>query len=117
MKNVFEHIEHIKGKPHHIRRRIALTAAAATSAVIALVWLAGSFATGAFAIQGSDFAMSSGQAATVSAVDASGNQQNVAGAAAAAVLQPADAPAHIEIVDTTPTAPAKQQSDPTILPF
>ena len=115
MKNVFEHIEHIKGKPHHIRKRVALGVAAGTSAFIALLWFGVSFATGAFAIQGSDFSMATGQTATVTTVDASGNQQNLAGAAGATVLQPADASAHIEIVDTTPAAPAK--SDPTILPF
>ncbi|MFI5260600.1 MAG: hypothetical protein ACHQU0_02290 [Candidatus Paceibacteria bacterium] len=116
MKNVLEHIDHIKGKPHHIRKRVALGVAAGTSAFIGLLWFGVSFATGSFAIQGSDFSMASGQAATVTTVDASGNQQNLAGADAASILQPtADAPAHIEIVDTTPAAPAK--SDPTILPF
>lgn len=117
MKTVFEHIEYVKGKPHHIRRRVALSAAMFGSAFIALVWIAANSMTGAFAIQGSSFAMSTqgdGGIATTSAADTSA----LAGAAAALpnTSASASAPAHIEIVDTTP-APAAKKTDPTILPF
>ena len=53
MKNVIEHIEYLKGKPHHVRRKVAVTTAAIGSALVALVWLGVSTATGVFAIQGS----------------------------------------------------------------
>ena len=115
MKTVFQHIEHIHGKPHHVRRQVALASAVAGSALIALVWLVGGAMTGAFAIQGSDFAMATGQTEQVATTSASGAPQGLAGAAAA--KQDAQSPAHIEIVDTTPTAPAPKQSDQTILPF
>jgi hypothetical protein len=115
MKNIFDHIEYVKGKPHHIRKRVALATATAASAFIGLIWLGTNLATGSFAIQGSNFAASTGQEATVTTVDQSGDIQGLAGAGAAPVLQSADAPAHIEIVDTTP-APAKAP-DATILPF
>ena len=115
MKTLFQHIEHIQGKPHHVRKRIALASAVAGSALVALVWLVGGSVTGAFAIQGSDFAMTTGQTETVATTSASGIPQNLAGAAAA--VQDAKAPAHIEIVDTAPASPTKKQSDQTILPF
>lgn len=114
MKNIFDHIEHIKGKPHHVRKQIAFGTATALSAFIALVWLAGSFATGAFAIQNTSFAADTVQTNTVATTSASGDQ-GLAGAAAA--VQDASAPAHIEIVDTGTAAPAKSTPTQTILPF
>ena len=116
MKNIFDHIERVKAKPHHVRKRVAFGVAAGTSFLIAFVWFVGSYASGGFAIQGSNFAMSTGQGGAVATTSASGSQA-LAGAAAAAAVQDANAPAHIEIVDTTPTAPAQKQSDQTILPF
>lgn len=115
MKNILEHIEHVKGKPHHIRRRFALGAALGGSGLIALVWLTGSLATGAFAIQGSDFAQSSGQSDLVVATTSVSDNSGLAGAAAG--LQSSDGPARIEIVDTSSVAVPKKQSEQTILPF
>ncbi len=114
MKTIFDHIEQIKGKPHHVRKRIAIGTAAAGSGFIALIWLIGSFATNAFAIQGSSFAMSTGQApvATTSASGTSG--EGLAGAAAA--LKDAQAPAHIDIVDTS-VAPTQKAPEQTTIPF
>jgi hypothetical protein len=115
MKTVFEHIEHIKGKPHHVRRRVAFATAAGVSALIGFVWLVGSFATGSFAIQGSDFAMSTGRPAAD--VVSSSEQVGTGLAGAASAIQSANEPAHIEIVDTTTSTPKKNQSEQTILPF
>ncbi|MDE1944459.1 MAG: hypothetical protein KGH97_03145 [Patescibacteria group bacterium] len=116
MKTVFDHIDHIKGKPHHIRKKIALTTAATCAAGIGLVWLVGSLSLGAFAIQGSNFAESTGQGALV--VDNT-NIPNLAGAAAALPPseQSASAPAHIEIIDAASSTPAKNTADQTIIPF
>lgn len=113
MKNVFEHIEHVKEKPHHIRRRIAAVAATVGSALIAVVWLATSYMTGAFAIQGSSFAMSTAQEDTVATTSAA-DTQGLAGAAAA--FGDTRAPARIEIVDAAPSA-APKQAEQTIVPF
>ncbi len=114
MKTIFDYIEHIKGKPHHIRKQIAFGTATALSVFIALVWLVGSVATGAFAIRETSFVANTAQQNTVATTSASGDQ-GLAGAAAA--VQDANAPAHIEIVDTNVSAPTKKQSDQTILPF
>ncbi len=114
MKNIFDHIEYIKGKPHHVRKQIAFGTATALSALIALVWFAGSIATGTFAIRDTSFAANTAQAGMVATTSVSGDQ-GLAGAASA--VQDASAPAHIEIVDTSATAPAKAQPTPTILPF
>jgi len=113
MKTVFEHVDYVKGQPHHVRKRVAFGVATGVSALVALVWIAGSLATNAFAIQGSTFAMS-GEQETVATTSALGDT-GLAGAAAA--VQDANAPAHIEIVDTSVPVPVKKQSDQTILPF
>ena len=117
MKSVFEHIDYVKGKPHHVRRRVAVGAAAFGSALIAIVWIAVSSMTGAFAIQGSSFAISTGENGAVATTSASDNSQGLAGAAAALPDTSASAPAHIEIVDTTPAPVPAKKSDQTILPF
>ncbi len=113
MKTISDHIDYVKGQPHHVRKRVAFGAAAGVSTLIALVWLVGGVATGSFAIQGSTFATAT-QANAVATTSAFDNR-GLAGAAAG--VQDADAPAHIEIVDTGVSASAKKQSDQTILPF
>jgi len=115
MKTVFEHIEHVKGKPHHIRRQVAFGASAVVTVVIALIWLTSNVASGSFAIRGSDFAMSNGQGNIVATTSDSVNQ-SLAGVGAASVLQDTTVPAHIEIVDT-PAASPKKQPEQTTIPF
>jgi hypothetical protein len=117
MKTVLDHIEHVKGKPRHIRHRVAVGAATLASALIALVWLGVNLITGSFAIQGSTFAMSTGQDDTVVTTSATANDGLAGAAAALPQSQTASAPARIEIVDTTPAPAPKKQSDQTILPF
>jgi len=116
MKNILDHIEYVKGKPHHVRHRVAVGTATLGSAVIAFVWLTVSFMTGAFAIEGSSFAVSTGQNDSVTTV-AANPTDGLAGAAAALPEISASAPARIEIVDTTPAKAPQKQSDKTILPF
>jgi len=113
MKTVFEHIEHVKKKPHHIRQGIAFATATACTALIAFVWLAGSLWTGAFALKSSSFAESVGQSPTVTVYD--GERSGLAGAAA--TLQDASALAHIEIVDTASSTAGQKKTEQTILPF
>jgi hypothetical protein len=117
MKTIFDHIEHIKGKPHHIRKQVAFGVAALSSAFVALVWLVSNYAMGTFAIQGSNFAMSSDAATSVTTTTRNVGSQGLAGVGAATVLTGADAPAHIEIVDTAVVAPAKKQVEQTTIPF
>jgi hypothetical protein len=116
MKTIFDHIEYAKTKPHHVKKRIVFGAAGAGTALIAFVWLAGSLSTDAFAIKGSSFADSGIQEpAVVVGSDTTGDiGSGVAGAAAA--LQGEDAPAHIEIVDTSTSTPTKQ-AEQTTIPF
>jgi len=115
MKTVFDHIDHIKGQPHHIRKQVAFASAGALTIVIALTWFVGSLATGTFAIRDTSFT-SSGQIAPVTADG--GANQNLAGAGAAAALpQNANVPAHIEIIDATPAASSERQAEQTTIPF
>ena len=114
MKKIIEHIEYVKGKPHHIRKQIAFGAATLMSALVALVWFVGSYASGTFALRGSSFADATGQGNTIQVANDDVNNRGLAGAASA-FESSQDVPAHIEIVDTTP-AP-KKQAEQTILPF
>ena len=116
MKNIFEHIENAKGKPHHVRKKIVFGVAGAGTTIVALVWFVGTLSSGAFALQGGTFAESAGQFPAITVDGNSGaNPQNLAGAAAA--LQDANSPAHIEIVDTSPATSSGKKVEQTILPF
>ncbi len=115
MKTLNEHIEHVKGKPHHIRRRVAFTVAGAATGLIALVWLVGSVSFGLFAIPDHNFAdstQSDGVQIVSEDQEASSGLAGV-GAAFAATNQPA----HIEIVDTTPKAATTKKPEETVIPF
>lgn len=114
MKTIFDHIEHVKGKPHHVRKQVAFAVAGGGTAFIALVWLVGGIALGTFAIQGSSFADATEGAPVIVTGDTRTNE-SFAGAAAA--LPPAQAPTRIEIVDTTPLTSAKNQAERTTIPF
>lgn len=114
MKTIFEHIEHIQGKPHHVRKQIAFGTAAAAATLVGLVWLAGSLSLGTFAIKGSSFAESTGQTSVI-ATDHSTDTANIAGAAA--VLPSDSAPARIEIVNATSSAPEQSNAGQTTIPF
>ena len=115
MKTLFQHIDHVKGKPHHIRKKVAFGAAGALSGLVALVWLTSSLATGAFAIQGSNFAQSVADGAHVESVNKTPAQGL---AAAASALLGADAPPpHIEIVTVVATSTPAHQGEETTIPF
>jgi len=131
MKTLFDHLEYVKGKPHHVRKRIAFGVATAGTALVGMVWLVSSLSAGAFAITGSSFAESVGQGSVVTTgSDTGGGSQNVAGAIAgqvAAVSQglfgqgesalAGQAPARIEIVNVASSSPAPRQSEQTTIPF
>ena len=114
MKTVFEHIEHVKKQPHHVRRGVAFSAAALCTALVALVWLTGSLWSGTFALRSSSFAESAGQSSAPAPAYNSG-ESGLAGAAVA--LPSADAPAHIEIVDAASSTSGQKKAEPTIIPF
>ncbi len=118
MKSIPEHIEQVKGQPHHIRKRIAFTAAVIGTGIIALIWLVSSAATGVFDVQGSSFADSAGQGsveATASTDNSHPANSGIAGAAAA--VQSASAPVHIEIVDTVAGTSSAKKAEQTVIPF
>ncbi|MDO8566896.1 MAG: hypothetical protein Q7R58_01950 [bacterium] len=116
MKNIFEQIEHVKGKPHHVRKQVAFGAAAVCTTAIALVWLAGSISTGVFALKDTSFAQSTGEEARAPVSGDSTNNQ-LAGVGAASALERTNAPARIEIVDSASSAPSKKKAEQTVIPF
>jgi hypothetical protein len=113
MKTLLEHIEHARTKPHHIRKRIALSIAAGCSILIALVWLIGSFSLGSFAIGDNTFADSAESSPTVTTPE--NDNQNIAGAAAA--FSNENTPTHIEIIDASTSTAAKNAPEQTTIPF
>jgi hypothetical protein len=115
MKTIFEHIEYVKGKPHHIRKQVAFAAAAGITALIALVWLGASLGTGVLALKGNSFADSAKGTGTLTTGTADKNAA-LAGAAAALPNTNQNAPAHIEIVDTSSPSSGKK-AEQTTLPF
>jgi hypothetical protein len=115
MKTIFEHIEYVKGKPHHIRKQITLLTAGGLTALVALVWFFGTLSSGAFAIQGNNFADSTGAESPVVAGTSNSSDSGIAGAAAA--ISDTNAPAHIEIVDTSTSTNSGKKVEPTVIPF
>ena len=119
MKTVSEHTQHIKGKPHHVRKRVAFGAATGATAFIALVWLVGNLSLGSFAIPQTSFAdaarQGDSQVVVAHTSDSVGATRGVAGVAAA--LENVSAPAHIEIVDTASSTPAAKRAEQTTIPF
>jgi hypothetical protein len=117
MKTISQHIKHIHSKPHHVRRRVAFTAATAGAGVLAAAWLIASLGTGAFALKPTSFAQSEGEA-SVAVQSTADTGAQVAGAAAAPAVQDANAPAHIQIVDVSaPTSTSTPKSAQTTIPF
>lgn len=110
MKAILKHIERVKGKPHHVRKQVAFAAAGTITALIAVSWIAGSLATGAFALKDTSFADSAGGNAGLAAGSES---ENLAGAASA--FGTPSAPAKIEIIDAASSTGTK--AEPTIIPF
>ena len=116
MKTIFDHIEYVKGQPHHIRKKVVFATAGGMTAVIALVWFVGTLSSGVFAIQGSNFADSTGAESATATGDTTSNNAGLAGAGAAVESDP-NAPAHIEIIDSSPVANSTKKAQPTVIPF
>lgn len=114
---MFEHIEQVKGKPHHIRNQIAFGMAGVCTAVIALVWLAASIGTGVFALKDTSFAQSTGKEVPSTVSGDAANAQFAGVGAASAALQKASVPAHIEIIDSASSAASLKKVEQTIIPF
>lgn len=114
MKTLFEHIEHVKTKPHHIRKRVAFFAAGSLTAVIALVWLTGSIALGRFALPSNSFADAGGEPSIIATGNESTQGNSFAGVAAA-FEDPA--PAKIQIVNVSTSTTVGKPLEETVIPF
>jgi hypothetical protein len=113
MQRIIRHVEKVREQPHHIRKQVAFGAAGAITGLIALVWVGISLSMGAFAIEGSDFAKSTGQSTDGLTTSAPGNT-NLAGAAAALESEEAS---EIEVVPTSTPTTTKPTVEPTTIPF
>ena len=107
MQFLLDHIASLRTKPHTVRRQVAFTYAGIITGVIALVWLTGSLATGAFAIRNPDDAAAQPAVSAAAPSDA-----GVAGAAAA--LPSAPAAPTIQIIDAATSSSAAHPEQTTI---
>ena len=112
MDALWNHINTLKAKPHDVRKQVALTYAAIGTGIVAVIWLTGSLATGAFAIHTTE---ESAQPTLTTATPTAGASLNLAGAAAA-LPSDTSGPAKIQIIDTTTHSPVRQPQETTI-PF
>lgn len=113
MKAIFDHIERVKGRPHHVRKRVTFTYAGALTALIAVVWLGTSLSTGTFALTDTSFTDGTGGATTVTG-SGDAASAGLAGAAATPAAMPNTA-ARIEIIDAATST--SQKPEPTTIPF
>ena len=114
MKTIFEHIERVKGQPHHIRKRVAFSTAAVGTAVIAFVWVVASLSTGAFALKDSSFAQNASDNGTQSVLNGS---EQLAGVGAVSESSGENEPARIEIIDAPSPSSSGKEQEKTIIPF
>lgn len=114
MKTIFEHIEHVKGKPHHVRKRVAFAAAASLTAFIALVWFVGNLSLGVFAIPSNSFADSVARQNALTS-DTGTDSPNLAGVAG--VIPKTSGPARIEIIDAASSTTGQKKAEQTVIPF
>lgn len=114
MQALFRHIDRVKEKPHHVRRKVALATASGITAFIAVAWFAYSLSVGGFAIQGATFADSVG--ASGSTVTAGGSEGLAGAAAAPSWGTPKEEP-RIEIIDPKTSQTKRSAPEPTIIPF
>lgn len=114
MKTFVEHVEHIKGKPHHVRKRFAHGAAAVITGLIALVWLGSSLAFGRFALPSTSFADSTNSNSVIATGDVSTPDTGFAGVASA-FSDPQLA--KIQIVTVATSSTVAKQTEQTVIPF
>ncbi len=115
MQFLFNAIERTKGKPHHVRHRVAVAISATCAGLVGMLWLGVSLSHNAFAIKGTTFAQSVGATETAETVNET-RSQNVAGAAAA-LDQKSEGPARVQIVNIVATSSPTKTEDQTIIPF
>lgn len=112
--NIRDYLEHIKSKPEHVRRRIAVSTAGALTFLVLLGWGATIITSGSLALEDTeDTGVSVGTAARQFTSDFSG----LAGAAAA--LEFGGEEGGITVVETkaSSTLDEFQQNEATVIPF
>lgn len=88
------------------------------SVFIAFVWFVGSLVTGSFAVSGTSFADAGVQGNIETTSGGNGSDSASSGiAGVAAALQNENAPAHIEIVDTSASTRPARKAEQTTIPF
>lgn len=117
-RHIDRHITTLKGKPGHVRERVALLSAASVTGLVAVIWLASLAGSGALALN-SPSDLASDEAAAGFA-DTKSNFSQLVGAVGA--LNGAPSEPSLTIVDgettsTVGTPPPQPPSDATVIPF
>lgn len=120
-----DYVAKLKGKPEHIRKRIAFGASAGVTGLIALAWIGTMVTTGAFTMGAKSTVADSNQnSAPVALTDTNvkSNFSQLAGAVAAATGATTSQPS-LTIIDgkasstLDATQPAPNNSSATVIPF
>jgi hypothetical protein len=122
---MFEHLERLRNKPHHVRRNIALGSAGALTALLAVGWLTATIAGGSLALQPVPLDPTGATAAIASSVsDTSSSFSQLLGAVGAATgISGSSTAPQLQIVDgaQSSTLAAKVStstaSSQTVIPF
>ncbi|HVW83011.1 MAG TPA: hypothetical protein VHC68_03680 [Candidatus Paceibacterota bacterium] len=115
MKPLAHHLAAVRAKPPHVRKQIAFALAGGATALIALLWLAASLASGAFRIADTSYADAGAEPAPAPAPAGS----SLLGAAAAALAGSSTA-AQLEVVsqgNEPDNAPAPAAPQENVIPF
>ena len=119
MAAVSEHLERLRAKPHHERRRIALGSSLAITALVAVGWVGGLASSPSLALKDREDGDLGMQGALT---DTRGSFSELVGAAGAA-FGATSTPAQVTVVDTkarsTLDAPRANHNDTreTVIPF
>lgn len=117
MKGIRHHVEKVRAKPHHVRKRVTLVAAGAIAGLIGAGWFGGSLAVGAFELHPTSFEQALAPQQPSFATTTTADSSNLAGAAAAFSQQQQSEPAHIVIISAPATTTAAATTTQTTIPF
>jgi hypothetical protein len=117
MEHVRDYVEHLRSKPEHIRRRIALGSSLAIVAVIAVGWMIALGSSGTLALSAPTADDEANAALAASAKESANQFTNLLGAASA--YQSSTGPGQVVIVNGASSSTLEKPAEDTrtVIPF
>ena len=121
-KRIIDHVEHLRARPEHVRRRIALATSIGVTSLVALGWVVALTTSGTLALKSDDaLAQVPSQVGADLAQTSAETQNNFSGllGAANAAIEGSSSPADLTIVQTqaSSTLDRPDPSTQTVIPF